>query len=141
MGAVGLQTHIWSNNFKSALLLAGFPVLLLGLIYVLQLGLIGADYLPDSGSLAGDFMLSFQMLTVSAPLALLLSGGWFGVAAFAHGGIIDLATRAQKVERTAEPELYNLLENLCISRGLAMPSLRIIESPSLNAFASGLGEN
>jgi len=48
--------------------------------------------------------------------------------------------RARKVERRAEPELYNLLENLAISRGMKTPTLRIIESPSLNAYASGLHE-
>ena len=44
------------------------------------------------------------------------------------------------VSRQEEPDLYNMLENLCISRGLTMPSLRIIDSESLNAFASGLNE-
>jgi heat shock protein HtpX len=38
----------------------------------------------------------------------------------------------------AEPKLYNLLENLCISRGLTMPALRIMETDALNAFATGL---
>ena len=36
-GAYGLQTHIWSNNWKTVLLMAGFPVLLLLLIYALFL--------------------------------------------------------------------------------------------------------
>jgi hypothetical protein len=39
-----------------------------------------------------------------------------------YQGIIDAATGAKKVERIAEePKLYNLLENLCISRGITMP--------------------
>jgi heat shock protein HtpX len=42
MGAVGLQTHIWNNNLRSALLLAGFPVLLLSLVYALAFALAGA---------------------------------------------------------------------------------------------------
>ena len=29
LGATGLRTHIWNNNLKSVLLLAGFPVLLM----------------------------------------------------------------------------------------------------------------
>jgi heat shock protein HtpX len=33
-----------------------------------------------------------------------------------------------------------MLENLCISRGMVMPSFQIIESPQLNAFASGLSD-
>src|SRR5262249_17267571 len=35
---------------------------------------------------------------------------------------------------------YNLLENLCISRGIPMPRLQIIETDVLNAYASGMSE-
>src|SRR5690606_10347710 len=38
------------------------------------------------------------------------------------------------------PKLYNVLENLCISRGISMPALQIIETPALNAYAAGLKE-
>jgi heat shock protein HtpX len=47
---------------------------------------------------------------------------------------------ARGLSRKEAPEIYNLLENLCVSRGLTMPALNIIESPALNAFASGLTE-
>ena len=51
-----------------------------------------------------------------------------------------MATGARGVARAEAPQLYNALENLCISRGLAMPALQIIETPALNAYASGLRE-
>ncbi len=41
---------------------------------------------------------------------------------------------------TEEPRLYNLLENLCISRGITMPKLRIADDDALNAFATGLND-
>lgn len=140
MGAFGLYTHIQANNLRSAILLAGFPVLLLGIVYALTLGLIGAGFLPSSGTLGGDVALAGRMMIAGAPLALLVSGVWFLVAWFGNTAIIDLATGARKVTRTQEPDLYNLLENLCISRGAPMPSLRIIDSEALNAFASGVNE-
>jgi heat shock protein HtpX len=37
-----------------------------------------------------------------------------------------------------EPRVWNVLENLCISRGITMPALRIIETDARNAFASGV---
>src|SRR5436305_14541369 len=37
-----------------------------------------------------------------------------------------------------EPPLYNLLEYLYNSRGITMPKLKIMDSPALNAFATGL---
>jgi len=42
------------------------------------------------------------------------------------------------VQRAEEPRLYNLLENLCISRGIPTPKLKIIDSDALNAFATGM---
>ncbi|MBP7704893.1 MAG: M48 family metallopeptidase [Caulobacter sp.] len=138
MGAFGLYTHIQANNVRSAILLAGFPVLLLGIVYALTLGLIGAGYLPSTGTLDGDLARAGGYMLAGAPLALLVSGVWFLVAWFGNTAIIDLATGARPVTRAQEPELYNLLENLCISRGIPTPSLRIIESEALNAFASGV---
>jgi heat shock protein HtpX len=140
MEAVGLQTHIWNNNLRSALLLAGFPVLLIGLVYVLTLGMIGAGYLPSTGSMGGDAAYAFQLLAVSAPLAIVAALLWFVIAYFTNQKIIDLATGAHVVTRKDEPELYNLLENLAISRGMKTPTLRLIDSEALNAFATGLHE-
>lgn len=47
-------------------------------------------------------------------------------------------SHSHPVTRKEEPELYNLFENLCISVGLPMPKLEIIESHARNAFASGI---
>ncbi len=50
MGAYGLQTHIWNNNLKSMLLLAGFPALLLILMYGLNVGYVGLSQdIPSVG--------------------------------------------------------------------------------------------
>lgn len=141
MGAVGLYTHIQANNVRSAILLAGFPVLLLVMVFFLTAGGIGAGYLPPpqpGGSVLGEaagFMLA------AAPLALIVSAVWFAIAYFANQAIIDMATGARQVTRQEEPELYNLLEDLCISRGIKTPTLRIIESEGMNAFATGLNDS
>lgn len=141
MRAVGLRTHIWANNTRSALLLAGFPVMLVGLIFGIQLILMGVGFLPNSGAtLEQDIALAASMLTGTIPLALIVAGIWFAIAWFGNQAMIDAMTGARKVDRTAEPELYNLLENLAISRGLKTPTLRIIERSELNAYASGLRE-
>jgi heat shock protein HtpX len=140
VGAVGLKTWIWQNNFRSLLLLAGFPFLLIGLIWAVQLGFIAMDMAPTTGTFEGDIGMSTSWLAGTAPLGFVLAGGWYGVAFFGHQGIIDMATGARKVERKDVPELYNLLENLCISRGQTMPALRIVETEQRNAWASGLGD-
>ena len=139
--AVGLKTHIWANNTRSAFLLAGFPVLLGLMLYGVQLILMGMGVLPSSGGgLDADMALAAQWLGWTVPTAAVIAAVWFAIAWFGNQMMIDAMTGARKVERRDEPELYNLLENLCISRGMRTPTLRIIESPSLNAFASGLHE-
>ncbi len=138
LAATGLRSHIWNNNLKSVLLLAGFPFLILALVYAGAVLFIGyANYEPDLGSAFGEALYAMPMVT---PWVLAGVAIWFAIAWFSHQAIIDASTGAKRVTRNDEPELYNLLENLCISRGITMPSLRLIESPALNAYASGLTE-
>ncbi len=54
--------------------------------------------------------------------------------------MIDAVTGGQEVTRAEQPRLYNLLENLCISRGIPMPKLKVMDSSALNAFATGMNE-
>ncbi|HZV84534.1 MAG TPA: M48 family metallopeptidase [Brevundimonas sp.] len=141
MAAVGLQTHIWANNTRSVLLLVSFPILMVAILYGVQLVLMGMGYLPGTGRGLGDDMaLAASWLGGTVPLAFGVAAIWFAISYFGSQTMVDLMTGARKVERRSEPDLYNLLENLAISRGLRTPALRVIESDSLNAFATGLHE-
>jgi heat shock protein HtpX len=71
---------------------------------------------------------------------MLIALGWFTIAFFGYRTMIRSATGARPVTRQQAPDLYNMLENLCISRGITMPRLEIIEIPALNAYAAGLRE-
>jgi heat shock protein HtpX len=42
------------------------------------------------------------------------------------------------VDRDAEPVLYNVAEEMAIASGLPVPRIAVIETPALNAFATGL---
>jgi len=141
MAAFGLGTHISSNNFKSVLLLAGFPVLLLLLLY--GLFLLYAGVTGDFGAykgVEGPFIWAANNLVNTWPFAIGGALVWFVIAYFSHQALIDMSTGARALSRQQDPRVWNLLENLCISRGVPMPSLRVIETPALNAFASGLHE-
>ena len=142
MQAVGLQTYIWNNNLRSIFLLAAFPVLLMVLLYAIELVLIGGGFvrIPYYLPVGDEFAYAIRLTIESLPMAIGVAAIWFVIAYFGNQTIIDLATGARPVARADNPELYNLLENLCISRGLKTPTLRIIEDPDLNAFASGLHE-
>lgn len=140
LGAVGLKTQIWNNNAKSILLLMGFPLLILIMLWGFFFGLALLDV---HGVPYGSNPFSYGTEGVRRywSVAFAITGAWFSIAWLFHQSIIEAATGAQPVSRREQPALYNLLENLCISRGLTMPKLCIMETDALNAFASGLSRN
>ena len=137
MAAYGLYTHIQSNKRRSVALLLG----LFFLVYVLVFaGALLAEALTRDASL--DFLIraaKFDFI-MALPWATLGTLIWIVIAYKFHQSMIDAVTGASEVSRAEEPRLYNLLENLCISRGIAMPKLRIADDDALNAFATGLNE-
>jgi heat shock protein HtpX len=80
-----------------------------------------------------DFLLALPWATGGTIL-------WILIAYKFHQKMIDAVTGAREVSRAEEPRLYNLLENLCISRGITTPKLRIADDDALNAFATGLND-
>lgn len=84
------------------------------------------------------------ILTGSAEVSFLficMSAVWFVIAYFFHNKMIERATSAVPMSRMENPRVYNLLENMCISQGISMPKLNIINDDSLNAFASGINQD
>jgi heat shock protein HtpX len=77
-------------------------------------------------------------LITAFPYATGIAALWIVIAYFFHQNMIDAVTGGENVTRKQQPRLYNLLENLCISRGIPTPKLKVMDSPALNAFASGL---
>ncbi|WP_036293759.1 M48 family metallopeptidase [Methylosinus sp. PW1] len=134
--AYGLYTHIQANRLRSLLLLAGFVVLLLALLFAVAL-LFEAS---QDGTLPQIMARALRDLEHGWPIAFVAAGLWFAIAYAFHQRLIDAATGAADVSREDAPRLYNLLENLCVSRGIPMPALKIIEDGALNAYASGVRE-
>ena len=133
MQAFGLRTHAWNTAWRSMLLLAGFPLLLA--LTALGIGLIIGAEQHDIGR---AFREAIGALPVIYLVCCVVALVWFAIAWAAHNRILDWATGARPVTRQQEPRLWNLLENLCISRGMRMPRLSVIETAAMNAYASGL---
>jgi heat shock protein HtpX len=134
MGAYGLYTHIRANRIRSVILLCGFIVLL----HALQFSILLIVNAFSGGDLEYIFRAAASQFWSTWPLAMLIALVWFVIAFFFYRAMIRSATGARGVTRKEEPELYNMLENLCISRGITMPRLEIIDTPALNAYAAGL---
>jgi len=79
-----------------------------------------------------------MMIRQWAPFILFGVAVWFVIAYFSNTSIIRSATGARPLERKENKRVYNLVENLCMSQGMHIPQINLIEDDSLNAFASGI---
>lgn len=129
----GLQSQIRKNNTNSVLILLLFPVVFYGLTWLFFF-LFSVFVKPENG---GEINVNRSFLTtipwITAGVII-----WFIIAWFSHTAIISLATNSKPLERRENKRVYNLVENLCISTGMKMPRINVIEDDSLNAFASGI---
>jgi heat shock protein HtpX len=55
--------------------------------------------------------------------------------------IVLAMNRAKEVKKEDNPELYRIVENLCIGAGLPLPKIYIINEDQPNAFATGRDKN
>jgi len=129
MHYIGLSRQIRRNNTNSFLLLIAFPALLLAMFYVFFF-LVDKRIVDEAN----------QHFVHVMPFVLVAVAIWFLIAYAGHSAFIRMATSSRPLERMENKRVYNLLENLCISQGMAMPKVYIIDDDSLNAFASGINQ-
>ena len=137
MAAYGLYTHIQSNRHRSIALLIGLFLLVYVLVYA---GALAAEALSVNADVDTLLQLAWNDLIKAAPVATLGAAAWIVIAYYFHQSMIDALTGGREVTRMEMPRLYNILENLCISRGITMPKLKVMESDALNAFATGMND-
>ncbi|HSX24470.1 MAG TPA: M48 family metalloprotease [Candidatus Andersenbacteria bacterium] len=112
-----IYSQISANKYKSIILVIFALVFVIGIV---------ALY---SYSVRGDFVLPVIAAIFAIPCSLI---GYYA------GDKIALATnRAQEVLPEQDPQLHRLVENLAITAGVPKPHIYIIDSPALNAFATG----
>jgi heat shock protein HtpX len=135
--AYGLYSHIRSNRRRSIALLIGLFFLVYLMVFA---GALAAEALMGDASLDWLLRAAWSDFLIALPWATLGAALWIVIAYKFHQVLIDAVTGGRLVSRQEEPRLWNLLENLCISRGIPMPKLKLMEDDALNAFASGLNQ-
>lgn len=112
-----MYKEIEKNKRKSILLIVIF------IIFVLLIGFLFGEY---TGNRYGGLILA-AIISLSMTLF-----------SFFKGDSVALASSgAKQIEKSQNPYVYNMLENLCISAGMKMPKLYIIDDIAINAFATG----
>jgi heat shock protein HtpX len=111
-----IYTQADSNTKKTWFLLTGF------LVFIIALGWLFSYLLNDS-----------IILYVAVFLSVFMSFGsyWWS------DKIVLSMYHAIPVEHNKNPELYHIVENLCITAGLPVPKIYIIPEMQPNAFATG----
>jgi heat shock protein HtpX len=135
MAAYGLYSHIQANRRRSIALLIGLFFLVYVLVYA---GALLAAALSIDADLNTLMQIAWIDLLKAAPFATIGAAAWVVIAYYFHQNMIDAVTGGREIQRSDDPRLYTILENLCISRGIPTPKLKVIESDALNAFATGM---
>lgn len=112
-----MYKEIDSNKRKSAVLIFLFTAFVIGLGYVLSKTL---NY--GYGPLAIAFIFALVMVMTSF---------------FAGDKIALISAGATQIGEENSPQIYRIVENLCITAGAPMPKIYIINDPAPNAFATG----
>lgn len=143
----GLQTTIWNNNVKSVALLVLYPFILAAVAYAVfyVVGYFGTHGMaaPYQGIAPAQVAADYATGAIVRfwPVILTVTVIWFIISYFFQGSMIRSLSHSHSVARAEEPQLYNLVENLCIANGMKMPALHIIETRARNAFASGINDS
>jgi len=111
-----LYSAIAANKRNTVIILSGFVLLLGALAY-------GWGVASGNGSSA-LWIIAFVV-------------GYALFQYYASGRIAVSMSGAVEIQKSDNPRLYRIVENLAISQGLPMPKVYIINDPAPNAFAAG----
>ena len=116
------HTLIAKNKRNSFLLIAVFLLLFVGLGM-----LIG--YVWGGGEMAFSFIVAGIAGAIAFTLTLC---SYFGGASALLG-----MSRARQITKPDDPQLFNVVDELCIAAGVPMPKIYLIDDTAMNAFATG----
>ncbi len=115
-----IYTHAESNIRKTWLFLSLFFIFIIGLGWVFS------------------YIFRNPAILVFAVIFALV----INLISFWHSDKIVLAmTKARPIKKEDNPELYRIIENLCITAGLPLPKIYIVPEMQPNAFATGRDKN
>lgn len=131
----GIQTSISGNRSKSVFLMILFPAFLYAMIAIVFAILLFKDqqsWWTFSAAWAEWLYMTNNAFIRLWPVILIR---WVLSFLF-YRQIIFKFSGAKAITRKENPEIYNIVENLCISKGLPTPKIGIIDDNSMNAFAT-----
>lgn len=126
--------YIEQNKRRTVLLVLLFPLAFAALsaaVFGLVL-LFSGDMQTSSQPVAG--WSEWGMVAAGCWVLAMI---WMSISYFAGDKMILSSIDAVEISSMDQPEIFRLVENLCITRGLPLPRIYLIDDDSLNAFATG----
>lgn len=114
---INVYEQVAQNKFKSGLIISLFIGFILGTIYLIS----------QAFGYGNEFL----------PLALIISFGVSSVSYFWGDKIVVGLNGAKLANRKEFFNLYTVTENLSMANGTPMPQVYVIDTPAMNAFATG----
>lgn len=111
-----IYTHADKNTRLTWIYMTGF------LVFVIVVGYVFSQVMGNS---------TILVVAVIVSVAMSFGSYWWS------DKIVLRMSGAHEVTRENARDLYNIVENLCITAGLPVPKIYIMDDPSLNAFATG----
>jgi heat shock protein HtpX len=109
---------IAANKRNTVFIVALFLIIIAGLGYVASLFIGGNPLTITIGTIIG-------------------AGAFSAIQYFAASGQALAISGAHEIQKSDDPRLYRIVENLAITNGLPMPKVYIIDDEAPNAFATG----
>lgn len=110
-----------ANKFKTWLIMFLFALFVTGLVYIFTfaLGFEGPSALGFTG------------------IALIIAGFMNFFSYYTSDKIVMAISRAKQIQKKDNPELFRIVENLAIAKGIPLPKVYTIDDSAPNAFATG----
>lgn len=113
-----MYSNIAANKRKTVLLMGGFIAFVVAICWVLAKMYGSGSNAIFYGGLIGATLYALITYYSGSKMALAVNG-------------------AHQIQKSDDPRLWRIVENLSITDGLPMPKVYIIDDPSPNAFATG----
>lgn len=114
---MNIYSAISANKNKTWAIMLLFVLIITTIVYIFSKAL--------------GFGIGFSIIALF--LAVITSVGSF----YYSDKVVLSASGAKEIQKHQHPELFKIIENLCIASGMLMPRIYIISDPSPNAFATG----
>ena len=118
MALVDFRAQQLSNRRKTWFLLIGMFIVLIVVVWAF-----------------GTFFGMSSTLIVPLAVGISLASVWWSY--WKSDALVLRMTHARVIEASDAPQLWNVVEEVCVASGLPMPKVAIVEDDAPNAFATG----